>query len=70
MSKTVELDELLLAKAKEYSGLGEDRLIVEAALTDFIQREASRRLAELGGTMPNLEYPRRRRSWSDEDDVT
>jgi hypothetical protein len=35
--------------------------LLREALKALIHREASRRLAELGGTMPDLEYVRRLR---------
>jgi Arc/MetJ family transcription regulator len=62
MRTTINLDDELLAKAEEYTGIHEKSALVREALTSLVQREAARRLAKLGGTMPNLEYIPRRRS--------
>ncbi len=61
MNTTVVVNDELLEQAREYSCLQENSELVEEALTAFIRREAARRLAELGGTMPNAEAPPRRR---------
>ena len=51
----------LLRRAQELTGLEDrDRLVTEA-LRALVEREAARRLARLGGTMPDLEAPPRRR---------
>jgi len=55
------LDETLLSKARELTGIKEKTALVHAALEALIAREASRRLAALGGTESALEeIPRRR----------
>jgi Arc/MetJ family transcription regulator len=61
MRTTVTIDDELLAKAQEYSGLQEKSALVNRALQEMVQREAARRLARLGGSSPNLEAPPRRR---------
>lgn len=61
MRTTITLDDNLLAKAQEYTGIGEKSLVVNAALTALVQREAARRLARMGGTAPGLKAPPRRR---------
>ena len=61
MNTTVIVNGELLKRAREYSNLRENSELVEEALTAFIRREAARRLAELGGTMPDAEAPPRRR---------
>ncbi|MEH2475263.1 Arc/MetJ family transcription regulator [Nitrobacteraceae bacterium AZCC 2161] len=61
MNTTVVVDGELLNKAREYSSLQENSELVQEALRVFIRREAARRLAELGGTMPDAEAPPRRR---------
>ena len=48
-------------KARRLSGIEDRDALLEAALTAFIHREASRRLADLGGTMPDFEVPARER---------
>ena len=61
MRTTVALDDDLLRQAQEYSGVTERTSLLREALKALIHLEASRRLAALGGTMPDLEdIPRRR----------
>jgi Arc/MetJ family transcription regulator len=62
MRTTVTLDDDLLAKARSYTGLKETSAVLRAALTALVEREAARRLARLGGTMPDLKPVRRRRT--------
>jgi Arc/MetJ family transcription regulator len=62
MRTTFTLDDDLIAKAKSYTGLKETSAVVRAALEALIQREAARRLARLGGTMPDLKDVPRRQS--------
>lgn len=47
--------------AASYLGTRDYETVVQAALKAFCEREAGRRLAELGGTMPDLKVPPRRR---------
>jgi Arc/MetJ family transcription regulator len=61
MRTTVSLDDELVRTAQEYSGVWERTALLREALKALIQREASRQLAELGGTMPDLENVRRLR---------
>jgi Arc/MetJ family transcription regulator len=61
MRTTIALDDELLEKAKSYSGINETAALIREALKRLIEREAARRLARLGGTMPELKpIPRRR----------
>ena len=61
MRTTVTLDDDLVAAAQEYAGLKEKSALPRAALTAFVEREAARRLARLGGTEPGIKrVPRRR----------
>ena len=61
MRTTVKLDDELVRKAQEYTGITEKSELLRRALKELIHREASRRLAALGGTMPELEdIPRKR----------
>ena len=62
MRTTLNIDDALLAKAGEYTGETEKTALVRMGLEALIQREAARRLADLGGTMPGLAVPARRRS--------
>lgn len=61
MRTTIALDDELLAKARGYTGMVENSALIREALTALIEREAARRLARLGGSMPRLKKVRRRR---------
>ena len=61
MRTTVTLDDALVARAQFLTGVKEKSALINAALTALVQREAARRLARLGGTMPDVELPPRRR---------
>jgi Arc/MetJ family transcription regulator len=61
MRTTVALDDELLAKAQEYTGVREKSALLHEALKALVQREAARRLARLGGTEPGAKAPPRRR---------
>lgn len=56
MRTTVTLDDDLLARAKEVTGIEETGALLREALKELLHAEASRHLAALGGTMPDLEY--------------
>jgi Arc/MetJ family transcription regulator len=61
MRTTLALDDDLMRMAQEFTGVAEKTALVREALKSLIERESARRLAELGGTMPELkEIPRRR----------
>lgn len=60
MRVTIQLDDELLAKAQEYTGLKEKSALVHEALKSLIARESGRRLAMLGGSEPQLTSPPRR----------
>jgi len=61
MRTTIALDDNLVQQAQEFTGLTEKAALIREALKALIEREAGRRLAALGGTMPDLEdIPRRR----------
>jgi Arc/MetJ family transcription regulator len=65
MRTTVALDDELVRTAQEYTGVTERTALLREALKALIHIEASRRLAALGGTMPDLkDIPRRRASRS------
>jgi Arc/MetJ family transcription regulator len=61
MRATVTLDDDLIRTAQRYSGVTERTALIREALNALIEREASRRLAALEGTMPDLEPIRRLR---------
>jgi len=61
MRTTIALDDELVQTAQEYTGIMERSALLRAALKALIHREASRRLAAMSGTMPDLEgIPRKR----------
>ena len=63
MRTTLVLDDDLVRTAQEFTGVVEKTALMREALKSLIERESSRRLAALGGTMPGLEdIPRRRMS--------
>jgi len=60
MRTTINLDDELLAQAQQLSGLTERTQLVREALLALVQRESARRLAQLGGSQPELQpIPRR-----------
>ncbi|MBR8156449.1 type II toxin-antitoxin system VapB family antitoxin [Burkholderia cenocepacia] len=64
MRTTLSLDDALLAKAQQLTGVTEKSALVREALRALIARESARRLARLGGTEPDLESVPRRPSES------
>jgi Arc/MetJ family transcription regulator len=58
---TVALDEELLNEAKELTGYKRTSDVITAALKDIVAKESLSRIAALGGTMPDLELPPRRK---------
>jgi Arc/MetJ family transcription regulator len=61
MRTTIALDDELVAKAQDFTGLTEKSALIREALKALIEREAARRLARLGGSEPRLsDIPRRR----------
>lgn len=64
MRTTVNLDEELLASARKLSGIEERTALLHEGLRALIERESARRLAQLGGSEPQLDNPPRRRSRS------
>jgi hypothetical protein len=61
MRTTLILEDELLHRARELSGIEEKTALVHAGLEALIAREAGKRLAALGGSDPKLnDIPRRR----------
>jgi Arc/MetJ family transcription regulator len=61
MRTTVAIDDKLLAKAEEFTGLHEKSELLREALKALIERENARRLTRLGGIESRLKAIRRRR---------
>ena len=62
MRTTMIIDETLIQRAKELTGIREKTALVRAGLEALIAREAGKRLAALGGTQQKLQDVPRRRS--------
>ncbi|MFZ1087428.1 MAG: type II toxin-antitoxin system VapB family antitoxin [Terracidiphilus sp.] len=61
MRTTLTLDDDLVARAQEFTGIAEKTALVREGLRALIHFEASRRLAALGGSEPDLkDIPRLR----------
>lgn len=61
MRTTIALDDELVAKAQDLTGLTEKSALIREALKALVERESARRLARLGGSEPQLrDIPRRR----------
>ena len=61
MRTTLNIDDEILRKASELTGVREKTSLVRLGLEALIARESSRRLASLGGTEKGLQdIPRRR----------
>ena len=62
MRTTVAIDDKLLAKAREFTGLQQKSALVREALKALIERESTRQLSRLGGIESRLKAIRRRRT--------
>ena len=61
MRTTLIIDEHLIERARQLTGIQEKTALVRAGLEALIAREAGKRLAALGGTQPKLSKSPRRR---------
>ena len=64
MRMTLNVDDELIAKASELTGVQERTTLVRMALEALIVQKSAQRLARLGGTEKQLRRPRRRRAAS------
>ena len=62
MRTTLNIDDDLLQRARDLSGVQEKTALIREGLKALIERESARRLARLGGSEPELEPIPRRRS--------
>ena len=63
MRTTLNLDDALLEDARRLTGVEERTALIHEGLRALIARESARRLAQLGGSEPQLRsIPRRRAS--------
>ena len=61
MRSIEDLDDDLVERAKELTGIQDDSALLQEALKALIERQASRRLAKLGGSDPDAQAGPRRR---------
>ena len=61
MRTTINLDDDLLACASMFTGITDRTPLIRESLKAIIARESARRLALLGGSMPELQLTPRRR---------
>ena len=61
MRTTLIIDDALLEGARKATGIEEKTALIHAGLKELITKAAARRLAALGGTMPDAKAPPRRR---------
>jgi Arc/MetJ family transcription regulator len=62
MRTTITLDDALLERAHEMTGITERSVLIHDGLRLLVEREAARRLALLGGSDPTARAAPRRRS--------
>lgn len=62
MRTTVTVDDALLAKAAELTGVKEKSTLLREGLQTLVRVESARRLAALGGTYPQATAAPRRRT--------
>ncbi len=62
MRTSIHIDDDLLAEAQRLAGVGEQAALVHEGLRALIERESARRLAQLGGSQPQLRNIPRRKS--------
>ena len=62
MRTTINIDDTILGKASELTGIKEKTALVRIGLEALIARESAKRLAKLGGTEKNLRPILRRRN--------
>jgi Arc/MetJ family transcription regulator len=62
MRTTLNIDDQLIKRAVQLTGVQEKTQLVRLGLEALISREAAKRLARLGGGEPQLKEIRRRRS--------
>jgi Arc/MetJ family transcription regulator len=62
MRTTINIDDEILSRASELTGIKEKTALVKMGLEYLIARESAKRLAKLGGTAKDLRPIPRRRS--------
>ncbi len=64
MRTTLNIDDKLLEKARNMTGLAEKTALVREGLRALVERESAHRLVQLGGSEPQLLSAPRRQSES------
>lgn len=64
MRTTLNIEDALIDKAANLTGIKEKTALVRLGLESLIARESAKRLAMLGGTEKGLQMPPRRRTAS------
>jgi hypothetical protein len=62
MRTTLLIDDVILKKASDLTGIKEKTSLVRLGLQSLISRESSKRLARLGGSEPGIKYIKRRKN--------
>ncbi len=62
MRTTLNIDDQLMKRAAQLTGVHENTQLVRLGLEALISREAAKRLIKLGGSDPHVKAIRRRRS--------
>ena len=62
MNITITVDDALLKRAEELTGITDGQALAREGLRALIERESARKLARLGGSQPQLRPIPRRRS--------
>ena len=62
MRTTINIDDTILSRDSELTGIKEKTALVRTGLEYLIARESAKRLAKLGGTAKDLEPSPRRKS--------
>jgi hypothetical protein len=62
MRTTLNIEDALLERARELTGIQEKTALVRLGLETLIAAESAKRLAALGGTQKQLKAPPRRRT--------
>ena len=61
MQVNIQLDEQDIDRARRLTGIEDVQELLPEVLKRFSQQETAMRLIRMGGTMPNLQIPPRRR---------
>jgi Arc/MetJ family transcription regulator len=66
MRTTLNIDNELLSQASQLTGINEKTALLRESLKALIERESSKRLAQLGCSEPQVGYTARRQSAEDD----